>query len=248
MDQPGKQPTALITGSARRIGAAIAEYLHEQGYRVVIHCLQSKKDAERLSKKLNDTINDSARIVSADLTNKTEVETLIKETIAWAGRLDVLVNNASFFKPTDFSAHKEQDWDALFNTNVRAPFWLSHKAFPHLAQTKGCIINITDIHSDKPLKGYAIYCQTKAALTMQTKSLAREFAPLVRVNAVAPGAIAWPEQNNELTQELKDHIINATPLKQHGDPFYIAQAVFSLINNPFITGEILRVDGGRGIV
>ncbi|GGI86920.1 pteridine reductase [Legionella impletisoli] len=241
-------PVALITGAARRIGAATAEYLHKQGFRVLIHYLQSKKEAESLSKRLNDTRNNSAKIVSGDLLVKETAKRLIQEAMDWAGRLDALVNNASLFKPTDFSKPNEGDWEALFVANVRAPFWLSLEAYPYLSETKGCIINITDIHSDKPLKGYAVYCQTKAALNMQTKALAREFAPLVRVNAVAPGAIVWPEEDNTLTPDLKAKIINATPLKQHGDPIYIAQAVCSLIDNPFITGEILRVDGGRSIV
>lgn len=165
----------------------------------------------------------------------------------WTGRLDLLVNNASIFMRDDSVTDHAQNWELLFTTNVKAPYLLSLAAQPLLAQYEGSIINISDTHAERALKEYSVYCQTKAALEMQTKSLAREFAPKIRVNAVAPGAIAWPEQANSLTPEMQEKIIAKTPLKQHGNPEYIAQAVLFFAENPFITGQILKVDGGRSI-
>lgn len=249
MNRPDTQaPVALITGAARRIGAAIAEYLQQNGYQIIVHCYQSKKDAQSLVDKMNHSRPASARLLVADLTDKAAVFSLVQETISWAGKLHLLVNNASIFKPSDLNPMNDLYWDELFVTNVRAPYWLSLAAYPYLVKTNGVIVNITDIHADKPLTGYAEYCQTKAALTMQTKALAREFAPHVRVNAVAPGAIAWPEDENELDKATQEKIIKNTPLHTHGHPDYIAKAVFALAENPFITGQTLRVDGGRSVV
>lgn len=243
-----QEPVALITGAARRIGAEIARFLHQAGFSVIIHYHQSAKEAHTLTETLNQEIKDSALTLSADLTQKKACEKLITEAFTWKNRLDVLVNNASCFIRTDLNQARDEDWTKLFTTNVQAPFWLSLKAYPHLAEHQGCIINITDTHADKPLKGYAAYCQSKAALTMQTKALACELAPDVRVNAVAPGAIAWPEGDNALSKTVQEKIIAQTPLKRHGEPHYIAQGVLALIQNPFITGVTLRVDGGRTLV
>lgn len=249
MNHTNKQAmrVALVTGAAKRIGAAIAEHLHEAGFRVVIHCHRSEKEAQALAVKMNESRPDSALVLSADLTLKPKAVELIIQTIDWAQRLDVLVNNAAIFAKTPLNNLGDAHWDDLFNTNVRAPFWLSQAAYPYIALQKGTIINITDIHAERPLKGYSVYCQSKAALNMQTKSLAREFAPDVRVNAIAPGAIAWPLQENRLSDAQQDHILARTPLKQHGNPAYIAQAVLALLENPFITGQTLSVDGGRGL-
>lgn len=241
-------PVALITGSARRIGATIAEYLHGAGYQVVIHYRHAKEDACALTQRLNQARLNSAFALCGDLTHPGVCEKLVQETIAWAKRLDLLVNNASLFLRTDITKPDEQDWHNLFMTNVHAPFWLSKSAYPYLAEQKGCIINITDLHATKPLKDYAIYCQSKAAFAMQTKVLAREFAPNVRVNAVAPGAIAWPEGENQLSKAIQEKIIAQTPLKKHGEPLYIAQALLALAQNPFVTGETLHVDGGRHLL
>ena len=232
-------PVALITGAARRIGASIAKYLHTAGFRVMIHCHVSYDAAQALVHELNALRLDSAAVLSVDLRSPNVAHQLILDTVTWGGRMDLLVNNASLFTRSD------TDWDEMFHLNVKVPYQLSHAAYSHLATARGSIINITDIHADSPLKGYSIYCQSKAALAMQTKALAREFAPLVRVNAVAPGAIMWPEQSNQLTHEQQQQIINKTLLKQHGDPLFIAQAVLALVENPFITGQTLRVDGGR---
>lgn len=250
LNHNNKQATrvALVTGAARRIGAAIVQHLHQAGFRVVIHCHQSVSEAEILADKMNQQRPDSALVLAADLTVKPAAIELIHKAIQWAGQLDLLVNNASIFTPTPLDTLDDAQWDALFTTNVKAPFWLSHTAYPFLQAQNGSIINITDIHAERPLKGYAVYCQTKAALAMQTKTLAREFAPHVRVNAIAPGAIAWPEHTNTLSEELQQKIVAKTPLKQHGNPLFIAQAVLAIVDNPFITGQTLSVDGGRGIV
>ncbi|AHE68464.1 pteridine reductase [Legionella oakridgensis] len=241
-------PVALITGAARRIGAAIAWHLHQKGFRVVIHFNHSSQEAKALALTMNKNKDNSAQALQADLTIKNACYQLVSETVHWGKRLDLLVNNASFFKRTDVSNPSEADWNKLFDTNVRAPFWLSHASKPYLAKQRGCIINITDIHAEKPLKDYTVYCQSKAALTMQTKSLAREFAPMIRVNGVAPGAISWPEGENTLSEALQKKIIAQTPLNIHGDPTFIAHAVLAIVENPFITGEILHVDGGRRLI
>ncbi len=235
-------PVILVTGSARRIGAGIINYFHQLGFRVVIHGHHSQQEANHLMTTLNQQRAHSAMVVIADLCCTESAGQLIEKTIAWAGRLDVLVNNASVFSAQD------ADWDVMFALNTKAPYVLSHAAYPHLMKHQGLIVNITDIHADKPLKGYAVYCQTKAALGMQTKALAREFAPHVRVNAVAPGAIMWPEHANQLNLQEQARIIEKTPLKQHGQPLFIAQAIESFVNNAFITGQTLCVDGGRCIV
>lgn len=236
---------ALVTGAARRIGAVIAETLHNKGFLVAIHCHHSQREANSLCAEFNKRRPNSARVFSANLTQKKENQTLINEVIDWSGRLDLLVNNASIFMKTPLEPLDDARWDALFSINVQAPFWLSFAAQSFLAAQQGSIVNITDIHAETPLKGYAEYCQTKAALMMQTKALAVEFAPSVRVNAIAPGAIAWPESANELTHEQQEKIIAKTLLKRHGDAAFIAQAVLTVAENPFITGQTLRVDGGR---
>ena len=249
MNHGNKQDTkvAIVTGSARRIGAAIAKYLHKAGFNVVIHYNNSKADALSLMQSLNLIRQDSAIILKANLCVKNDVIKLIDDAVTWGMRLDLLVNNASIFKSTDLYELNDEAYNLLFNTNVLAPLMLSLHAYQYLALNNGVIINITDIHAAKPLKKYALYCQSKAALNMQTLSLAKEFAPLVRVNAVAPGAISWPEGENVLPIELQKKIIESTPLKQHGDPIYIAKAVLALADNQFITGQILSVDGGRSL-
>ena len=243
MNPANKQeaPVAVVTGAARRIGAVIAQHLHAAGFRVMIHCHQSHDAASALASDLNRQRAESAAVFSVNLCLQNAPQQLIDAALTFAGRIDLLVNNASFF------SRNPSDWDNLFDLNVKVPFLLSYAAYPHLVKMHGAIINITDTHADRPLRDYAIYCQSKAALGMQTKALALEFAPNVRVNAVAPGAILWPEQGNQLDAEQKQHIIEKTPLKRHGDPLFIAQAVLALANNGFITGQTLRVDGGRSI-
>lgn len=246
--QNEEQRVALITGSARRIGKHIAIALHQAGFRVIIHYRHSAEEANALAWKLNQERSGSACALAADLMLKNSLLLLIEEANKWWGRLDLLVNNASVFMPSHLKEQCDADWDVLFTANVKAPFWLSLAAFPYLEKTQGSIVNITDIHADKPLKGYSLYCQSKAALVMQTKSLAREFAPKVRVNAIAPGAIMWPEGENALSESIKEKIMAQTPLKRHGEPQFIANAVLALSENPFITGQVLAVDGGRSLL
>lgn len=239
---------ALVTGAARRIGAAIAERLHQAGFNVVIHCNQSKQDADALSQQLNQIRAHSTCVLVADLSLKNHADRLIKQAIAWQGRLDALVNNASCFIKTPVGSVDEMACDNLWLINAQSPYWLSEASRACLAKHNGSIVNITDIHAEKPLLDYAVYSQTKAALKMQTEALAREYAPDIRVNAVAPGAIAWPEGENALSAEIQEKIISKTLLKKHGEPKWVAEAVLSLISNAFITGQTLRVDGGRSLV
>lgn len=242
-----EEKVALVTGSARRIGAAIVEQLHGAGYKVVIHCHASLGEAHALAERLNQQRKDSAFVLQRNLNEANAAAEIMQTLIDWSGRLDLLVNNASVFSRTDCHSCNEEEWNFLFDTNVKAPFLLSQAAYPHLSKHNGAIINLTDIHAEKPLKGYSVYCQTKAALDMQTKSLAREFSPTVRVNAVAPGSIMWPEAGNSLSNEEQQKILAKTPLKNHGNPEYIAQAVLALAENQFITGQTLKVDGGRSL-
>jgi pteridine reductase len=239
---------ALVTGAARRIGAVVVKTLHAAGYKVVIHCHHSLQTADAIAAELNAQRAASALVIPKDLTVFNAAEEMISVIQNWAGRLDLLVNNASVFIRSDLTTFAANDWDALFNTHVKAPFLLSLAARPLLSAQHGAIINVTDIHAEKPLKNYSVYCQSKAALEMQTKSLAYELAPEIRVNAIAPGAIIWPEDNNSLSLEIKEKIMAKIPLKKHGAPKYIADAVLALAENPYITGQILKVDGGRSVL
>lgn len=239
---------ALITGGARRIGAAIVQQLHSSGYCVAIHCNTSLLEAQALAQQLNQQRAGSALVIVQDLLQANAAMTLIAAVERHFGQLDVLINNASVFIRTPQGACCAEQWDTLFATNVKTPYFLSIAAYPLLKKQHGCIINISDIHAQRPLKDYAVYCQTKAALNLQTKALARELAPHVRVNAIAPGAIIWPEADNALARQQQEAIINNTPLKKHGSPLYIAQTVEALVINSFITGQIIHVDGGRSIV
>ncbi len=242
-------PVALITGAARRIGAAIAEKLHAAGYHVIVHYHQSHGEARALVERFNMIRAHSAVALHVSLRHQTDAQDLVSRAIVWRSRLDVLVNNASLFIRTPPQEVLSNDlYEQMWAINVSAPYWLSEAAFPFLAvASHGVIVNVTDIHAEKPLRGYSVYCQTKAALKMQTEALAKEYAPSVRVNAVAPGAIAWPEGRNQLSDTGKSSIIARTPLKCHGEPLWIAVAVLSLIQNQFVTGQTLRVDGGRSI-
>ena len=243
-----EEKTALVTGGARRIGASIVRKLHAAGYKTAIHCHHSLSEAQELASSLNAQRPDSALVIQKELTQSCTMEDIISSVNLWAKRLDLLVNNASVFLRTEYTEFATVEWMNLFDIHVKVPFLLSMAARSLLANHSGCIVNITDIHAQKPLTGYSVYCQSKAALEMQTKSLAREFAPEIRVNAVAPGAIIWPENANALSLEQQEKIIANTPLKKHGNPEYIAHAVLALAENPFITGQILQVDGGRSLI
>ncbi len=238
-------PIALITGSARRIGARIAQYLHQHHIDVIIHCNRSHEKGKALVDKLNNQRPQSAWLIGQDLMENKAVESIMSQLQSLGLTLTYLINNASVFIKNKESLTDLGSWEEQFNINVKLPYSLSLACQPMLKANKGAIINITDIHSVSPLKSYTIYCQTKAALLAQTKALAKQFAPEIRVNAIAPGAISWPEDDNALTTEQQQSIINKTLLKMHGHPDYIAKAVYALIDNPFITGQQLCVDGGR---
>lgn len=240
---------ALVTGGARRVGAAIVKALHQNGFDVAIHCHHSKQEARALAQALNHVRKESAQVFTADLCDKKAAITLVDDVVSWKNQLDCLVNNASVFIKTPLGGEvADAVWDELFTANVKVPFWLSEAAHASLKQSEnGNIINITDVHAEKPLTDYIIYTQTKAALKLQTESLARAYAPNVRANAVAPGAVILPEGQNALSDEVADKIRKKIPLKRFGDALWVAQAVLSLVNNPYITGDTLRVDGGRYI-
>jgi pteridine reductase len=238
------EKVVLISGGAKRIGAATAQYLHAQGLRVAIHYRNSVDEAQALVDTLNAKRPHSACVVAADLSNMDHLTPLIQTVIEQWGRLDVLINNASSFYATPVATASEAEWDDLINSNVKGAFFLSQAAAPYLQKTQGCIINLVDIHADRPLKGYPIYSIAKAGLLMMTKSLARELGPDVRVNAISPGAILWPEQETDAVAHQR--IVNNTALKRSGDPTDIAQAVWFFIqHSSYVTGQILAIDGGR---
>ncbi len=236
---------ALITGGATRIGAAIARMLHAQGMRLVIHYHASEAAAHALQKELQAARPNSVMLVRGDLRNGDRLHrNLVFESVESLDRLDVVVNNAARFYATPIGEADENQWNDLIETNLKAPFFISQAAAPHLKKTGGCIVNIADIYGDRPLPNYPIYSITKAGVMMLTRSLARELGPEVRVNAVAPGAILWPEAG--LDEMSKQRIVSRSPLKRSGDPEDIARAVLFLIRDAgFITGQTLAVDGGR---
>lgn len=235
----------LITGAAHRIGAVTARYLHEAGFNIILHYLSSRSPAQALQKELNGKRENSVVLVQADLLANNALTALAKEAYnAWQ-RLDVLINNASTFYRTPIGSANDQHWDDLFGTNVKAPFFLSQAAAPFLRKTHGCIINMVDIHARRPLKEYSIYSMAKAALETMTKALARELGPDIRVNGVAPGAILWPDNLDEVT---KQRIVSKTFLKRKGEPDDIAKAIRFIIEDaPYMTGQILSIDGGRSL-
>jgi pteridine reductase len=237
---------ALVTGAARRIGATIACALHAQGMNVILHYRSSAREADTLAQQLNRTRASSAALIQADLQRIDTLPAVVTQAVSIWGRLDALVNNASSFCPTPVGTITLEQWDALIDSNLKAPLFLSQAAAPALAECGGCIVNITDIHAERPLKGFCVYSVAKAGLVMLTKSLARELGPRVRVNAVSPGAILWPER--ELDETGKQEIIARTALKRQGTPDDIARAVlFLLRDGTYISGQILAVDGGRSL-
>jgi pteridine reductase len=247
-----KAKVALVTGSAKRLGREIILSLHQAGFRVIVHCRQSTVEAEQLCQHLDSLRADSACWLSADLTDDDDLANFSAKVQACFGQLDVLVNNASSFYPTPVGSATLSQWDDLFGSNVKAPFFLTQALAPELSNQKGCVINLVDIHADKPLAQHSVYCMAKAALVMMTKSLARELAPTIRVNGIAPGAILWPEMQPSaaiptLTEQDKAGILAQIPLGQLGQPTDIAQTVLFLATSSYITGQILAVDGGRSL-
>jgi pteridine reductase len=237
---------ALVTGAARRVGAAIARRLHEAGASIVIHYRGAEADATQLEKELNAKRAGSAVKVKGDLLAPVAPQALVSAALQRFARLDFLVNNASAFYPTPLGEIEAGHWEELIGSNLRAPLFLAQAAAPQLALAAGAIVNNADIHAERPLKDYLVYSVAKAGLVALTRALALELAPGVRVNAVAPGAIAWPEDGQFAPDERK-RVVATTPLARTGSAEDIAQAVHFLCGAPFVTGQVLAVDGGRSI-
>ncbi len=243
VDVTGK--VALITGAARRVGAAVARFLHGHGMNVALHYRHSRREAEVLAAELNGTRAHSIILLQADLLYTARLATLVREALSGWNRLDVLINNASSFYPTPFGAVTDAQWDDLLGSNLKSPFFLSQAASGALAAQQGCIINIADIHGVRPLKNYPVYSTAQAGLIMLTQALARELAPAVRVNAIAPGPVLWPE---EMDEAMRRNIIGRTLLLRAGEPLDIARAALYLIRDAdYVTGQTLTVDGGRSV-
>jgi pteridine reductase len=241
---PSDSAVVLITGAGKRIGAALADYLHARGYAVALHYQYSKNESEALRDRFNGARANSAVCVQADLADAGARDDVIPAVIRQFGRLDVLINNASSFTPTAIGETTDSDWDDLFDANARAPFFLAQAAAPYLREHQGCIVNLLDIFAERPKPKHTVYCMAKAAQRMLTQSLALELAPDVRVNGIAPGAILWPESGKSEAQ--KQAIIDATPLARIGSVADICDAAGFLIESArYCTGQILDVDGGR---
>lgn len=238
---------ALVTGAARRIGAGVAHFLHDHGFNVILHYNRSQKEAEQNAAQACKKRPNSMQCIQADLRDLTQVSTLAECALACWGRVDVLINNASCFYPTALGAADSAMWDDVFNTNVKSAFFLSQALVPALREAQGNIINITDIHAQMPLKGYSVYSISKAALHMMTQSLARELAPHVRVNAIAPGITLWPDEKASiLSEHEKQHLLSRTPMQSLGDPQQIAATVLYIVEQAhYMTGDVITLDGGR---
>lgn len=237
---------ALVTGAGRRVGAAIARALHGQGAGVAIHYRGSAADATELARELNSVRPGSALAIQADLHDTGKLGNLVEAVVRHGGRLDVLVNNASSFYPTPLAGITEAQWSDLLGTNLKAPLFLAQAALPHLKATKGVIVNIVDIHAVRPLKDHTMYGAAKAGLAFLTRALARDLAPDIRVNGVAPGAILWPEGG--VSDQMRDVVLKQIPLKRVGEPADIAGCVLYLVRDAhYVTGQIIAVDGGRSV-
>jgi len=237
----------LITGGAKRVGAAVCRRLHAAGANIMLHYRTSAGEARLLQAELNHQRKDSVALIQADLLDLAKLPSLIDQTVQTFNRLDAVVNNASSFHPTPVGEITEEDWEDLIGANLRAPLFIAQAAAPALKKTQGAIVNITDIHAERPLKNYVVYSVAKAGLVGLTRSLARELAPEVRVNAVAPGPILWPD-DEEFDELSRQRIISHTPLKREGTPEDIAKAVhFLLAEATYVTGETVNVDGGRHV-
>ncbi|WP_018693577.1 pteridine reductase [Algicola sagamiensis] len=237
---------ALITGGAKRIGRAIAESLHEAGFFILLHYSTSEKTAKQLAQSLEEQRPNSVHLLQGDLSDEGALQRLCEEVKLRVDRLDVLVNNASTFYPNQTTSFESEAWHQLVDVNLKAPYQLSTSLQSLLEKHNGCIINMIDIHANSPLAEHSIYCTSKAGLAMLTKSLAKEFAPKIRVNGIAPGAILWPEK--ELDQAQKEFILAEIPMHRLGSTDDIVHTVQFLVNQaPYITGQIIAVDGGRSL-
>jgi pteridine reductase len=242
MDTP--RPVALVTGAARRLGAAIARRLHAEGHDLALHYRESGVEMATLAAELEGARSGSTLTLQADLSDFDSLPELVARTIGRFGRMDALVNNASGFTPTPLGGATPAQWDALFAANARAPFFLSQAAAPHLGATRGAIVNLGDIYADRPLRDHAVYCMSKAALVMATRALALELAPEVRVNAIAPGAILWAD--GDADDGRREAMLARTPLARTGTPEEVADAVHWLLARAtYTTGQVIRLDGGR---
>ncbi|HET7843933.1 MAG TPA: pteridine reductase [Xanthomonadales bacterium] len=239
-----EKPVVLLTGAARRVGRVLARTLHGAGYDVALHYRSSKGEAEQLAAELEHARAGSTLLVSGELSDTAALPKLVLRTVQRFGRLDALVNNASAFFPTAVGDTTEAQWDELFASNAKGPYFLAQAAAPHLRAANGCIVNLVDIYAERPLARHPVYCMAKAALAMMTRALALELGPAVRVNGVAPGAVLWPEAGKEYADQQA--LVGRTALKRAGTPEDVAAAVLFLVRDAkFSTGEILRVDGGR---
>lgn len=240
--------TVLVTGGAKRVGAAIVRRLHAAGANLVIHFNRSQTEAMALRAELNQARANSAHCVQADLLNVLALRPMVEEATRCFGQLDALVNNASSFYATPLVDVDEAQWSDLMGTNLKAPLYLSQAAAAELKRCKGCIVNIADIHAERPMQGHLLYSVAKTGLVALTKSLAQELSPQVRVNAVAPGVIVWPEGDAWQDAAQREKIVAHTLLKREGEPDDIAKTVkFLIADAPYITGQVIAVDGGRSI-
>ena len=242
-----QRPVALITGAAKRVGAVIARALHAAGYDLALHYRRSRSEMDALCAELEDRRAGSTFAIQAELGDIDRLSGIVDHSVARFGRMDALINNASAFYPTPVGSVTPAQWQELFVSNAQAPFFLAQAAAPHLRKTHGSIVSIVDIYAERPLPNHPVYCMAKAALAMMTQALAKELAPEVRVNAVAPGAVLWPESGKDYTDQQE--LIARTPLKRAGTPEDVAAAVVFLVRDAgFTTGQTLRVDGGRALL
>lgn len=240
-----KNKVMLITGASQRIGAHLAQSAHADGYDIVLHYRQSVKQTQALKDQLNNIRENSCSLIQADFDEISDFTEILEQVISEHDGLDVLVNNASEFFPTDLAHLSLQQYDQLFNSNVRGALFLSKACYPFLKKSRGSIVNMVDIHADKPLKAYPVYSMAKAANKMMVKALAKEYAPDVRVNGISPGCIIWPTE--DLTDHDKQRIIKRVPLDKKGQANNLYQALQMLLINDYMTGQVIKVDGGRSL-
>ena len=239
-----EEKVVLITGGAKRIGACIARYFHARGFYVILHFNSSSREAEQLKSDLLSIRKNSCRTIQANFSDESSINALLKEILDSTKRLDVLINNASGFFPTPIESATKEEWLTLLDTNATAPLLLIKTLKPLLEDSRGCVINISDSEVSSGIPEYSLYAAAKAALESLTKSLAKELAPYVRINAIAPGIILWPEEGG-LNEEKKAEIVNKTVLGRAGEPDDIASAAYLLYRSTYMTGQVLKIDGGR---
>lgn len=245
---PISNPVVLVTGAARRIGAEISRTFHQRGFDVALHCHHSIQDANTLAQELNTVRENSATVYQAQLTDISAIKMMVQKILSWRKKINVLVNNASSFYPTDLDDANEEQWDELIGSNLKGPYFLCQAVAPTLQKHNGSIVTISDIYARNPLKGYSIYCIAKAGNAMLTKSLAKELAPKVRVNGIAPGVILWPNTDDQMSDTIKQQVIENVPLKRTGNPEDVAHAALFLATSAnYMTGQIIAVDGGSSL-